>query len=424
MSRLVGTMLEQGHGALYQKVLALKYLLLLDDLKSREEASEIASHLDQELDPFRTLSALDVVRQASPFFWLNVARLLSRSPKTPTDFQGIARHFLTQAFDSFFGLLADGSEITLRANAGDLVFPRLGLRIADHLGTVRLRRESDAELTIRSDRGKLSIALPAVPQELSLPRLPIRNHAAQLLLINDPALLDSTYGKQLCPETPAAPRLAAMLADCLDLIESVKPELSARLEGLIRWYFPLHTPDMQIHNSFSSAGLIGVVFLSEAYVDCRLAEAMVHEFHHNELYSLMEVDPLISEEPPAPLYSPWRPDPRPFYGLFHALHVFSGVADFYRSLEQHGGPGSDREEWRSRRRFICFQLRTGLLQAPREFVTERGLAILGSIESELEEHEAELGTLPAALPEPQQQHLEVWRRDNPELAAQVRGVSP
>jgi HEXXH motif-containing protein len=68
-----------------------------------------------------------------------------------------------------------------------------------------------------------------------------------------------------------------------------------------------------------------------------LAEDFIHEFHHNRLFALEEagdflvadgIDPIRDEK----FYSPWREDPRPFYGLFHAEYVFDRVLEFWLNV--------------------------------------------------------------------------------------------
>jgi HEXXH motif-containing protein len=162
------------------------------------------------------------------------------------------------------------------------------------------------------------------------------------------------------------------------------------------------------------------MFLSEAYNNFHLAEAIVHEFHHSELYILMVVQETLEQRANELFYSPWRHDPRPLYGLFHALYVFSGVANFYARAETISDLEPHKEQFRQRRLQICHQLRLGLAQVPDNRLAPVGCSIIESIQADLNRHEAALGPLSRELPAPLAAHLKSWRAANPDLASRVR----
>jgi HEXXH motif-containing protein len=57
----------------------------------------------------------------------------------------------------------------------------------------------------------------------------------------------------------------------------------------------------------------------------KLAEAIVHEYFHNELFLHQESAELFDTRDEL-YYSPWRDDARPLNGLFHGAFVFTAVA--------------------------------------------------------------------------------------------------
>ena len=66
----------------------------------------------------------------------------------------------------------------------------------------------------------------------------------------------------------------------------------------------------------------------------RLADVFIHEFHHYRLFSLEQLTPQVlgSGGPGRETslhYSPWRMDPRPLRGLFHATYVFQPVCGYW-----------------------------------------------------------------------------------------------
>ena len=64
-------------------------------------------------------------------------------------------------------------------------------------------------------------------------------------------------------------------------------------------------------------------------------ENLIHECSHSRMYQLFEIDPIFREVNPNLFSSPWRKDPRPLEGIFHAVFVFVRIAIWYRKLVQH-----------------------------------------------------------------------------------------
>lgn len=74
----------------------------------------------------------------------------------------------------------------------------------------------------------------------------------------------------------------------------------------------------------------GSVMLARPTRSERLAETLVHEFHHTKLSGLLDLVDLLHEDRGALLYTAWRDDPRPLPGVLHGLYAFSAVAEFWR----------------------------------------------------------------------------------------------
>jgi HEXXH motif-containing protein len=69
-----------------------------------------------------------------------------------------------------------------------------------------------------------------------------------------------------------------------------------------------------------------------------MTEALVHEFSHNKINALFELDDVL-ENAFSPLYaSPVRPDPRPLHGVLLAVHAFLPVARLYERMLEAGHP--------------------------------------------------------------------------------------
>jgi HEXXH motif-containing protein len=419
MSRRVEEVLANGARAHYERLQALKWLFLFEHLRDRGgTAALLADRLERAAAPLIDLPVQDVLAYATPFFWLNVQRLYSQELVAAPPLEAAAEYLLAQAFDSLFARLPDGAEITLQRDA---MMPRLGLRIGAGGGTVRLARRGPETVEVAAAGERTTVDLPAPPATLQLPKLAIPGEPSELLRVGGEALFEPSYMDKLEPDTPVADRLAGMIGEALAMIRLADPQVADQMRSLIPFYEPLSTPDpLTTHCSFSAPRLIGVIFVSESYSLLKLAEAMVHEYHHNELYTLMEVDPLLEEKLGESFYSPWRPDPRPMYGLVHAIHVFLGVLHYLRGGEHAAGLAEHATAFRERRRIVCSQVNLGLLQVDEERLTPTGRDIIAAIRDEFDEHVEEVGGLPRELPYPQQLHLRTWLAENPQLAHRLR----
>ena len=166
------------------------------------------------------------------------------------------------------------------------------------------------------------------------------------------------------------------------------------------------------------------LFLSESYNDIRLAEAIVHEFHHNELYMLMETKQLIQDKyNENKFYSPWREDARPLFGLLHAIYVFNGVFDFYTKAENQSKSNKDKAQYRLRRIETYYRMRIGLIQIPADSLTTLGQSIISSITENIYNYELELDLKGKPIPSYIQEHIKKWCVRHPELASEIKSDS-
>lgn len=67
-----------------------------------------------------------------------------------------------------------------------------------------------------------------------------------------------------------------------------------------------------------------------------LATGLLHEFQHSKLAVLMELRPLVAEEGPADLPSPWRREPRTAGAVLHGAYAHLAVARFLRRVAGDG----------------------------------------------------------------------------------------
>lgn len=137
------------------------------------------------------------------------------------------------------------------------------------------------------------------------------------------------------------------LCECLDLVERFLPELRAEIGLYIRQIIPVGYDD-QKHLSASYQEDIGTIYMTLHPSRMTMTEALVHEFSHNKLNTLFELDPVL-ENAFWPLYtSPVRPDPRPLHGIVLAVHAFQPIARLYEAMTTAGDSRSKSPDFQRR----------------------------------------------------------------------------
>ena len=127
----------------------------------------------------------------------------------------------------------------------------------------------------------------------------------------------------------------ASLRAALALVAEHLPDLRREMDLYLHQIVPVGWfPEKHLSASYREA--IGTVYLSLHPSEMTMVEALVHEFQHNKLNALLEVDDVL-ENAHEPLYrSPVRPDPRPLHGVLLAVHAFVPVARLYERLVAAG----------------------------------------------------------------------------------------
>ncbi|MCA9693882.1 MAG: HEXXH motif-containing putative peptide modification protein [Nannocystaceae bacterium] len=165
-------------------------------------------------------------------------------------------------------------------------------------------------------------------------------------------------GNQLDLGGQPAAAWRASLADTLARIEAHMPELRAEIDLFIHQVIPVGY-DERTHLSASYLEDIGTVYMTLHPNAMTMTEAVIHEFSHNKINALFELDAVL-ENAFHPLYrSPVRPDPRPLHGVLLAVHAFLPVARLYERMIEDGAPGSEHPDFRRRYAQIIGKNREG-----------------------------------------------------------------
>jgi HEXXH motif-containing protein len=138
-----------------------------------------------------------------------------------------------------------------------------------------------------------------------------------------------------------------VLREALDLVEAHLPELRREMDLYVQQIVPVGYHEER-HLSASYQEAIGTIYMTLHPSLMTMTEALIHEFSHNKINALFELDPVL-ENAFSPLYtSPVRPDPRPLHGVLLAVHAFLPVARLYERMIEAGHPLAQNDAFTSR----------------------------------------------------------------------------
>jgi HEXXH motif-containing protein len=98
--------------------------------------------------------------------------------------------------------------------------------------------------------------------------------------------------------------------------------------ALLDCFVPL-TRSATAHSSATRGDAFGALLSSTPHSGLELATTLVHELQHTRLLALSALTVLHTADDTPRYWAPWRPDPRPFDGLFQGAYAHLGLADFH-----------------------------------------------------------------------------------------------
>lgn len=184
-------------------------------------------------------------------------------------------------------------------------------------------------------------AAPSATSEVRRPFHAIDGLTSLALEDNNPNALDEAHpdksGNAVDPGTATAAEWVTSLRSAFALVAKYLPDLRREMDLYVSQIVPVGVFDSQ-HLSASYREALGTLYLSLHPNPMTMTEALIHEFQHNKLNALFELDDVL-ENAFSPLYpSPVRPDPRPLHGVLLAVHAFLPIARLYEHMQVDGHP--------------------------------------------------------------------------------------
>lgn len=172
-----------------------------------------------------------------------------------------------------------------------------------------------------------------------------------------------------------------IIDQAIDFISIADPTISSYFIETVNYFTPLIPPVGALPSS-SNSSIDTMIWHSYAENPLLMAEIIIHEFSHQKLFRLQDIDPLINQEfhgsgwDICTIYSPWRDDPRPINGVFHGFVVFSEACNFWLNLLK-SQLLNQTEENISKRRFamLVLQLEYASLSLSNVSFTSKGLNV-------------------------------------------------
>ncbi len=153
--------------------------------------------------------------------------------------------------------------------------------------------------------------------------------------------------------SPSAAEVAEMrglIEEALETVRTVDPQVAGEIDELWKHiYLAAHTGQA---GAFEFAGVTSFMIWGATFMNVGaftspwpLVQFMVHESTHSLLFALGVDEPLVKNPVEQGFKSPFRADPRPMDGIFHATMVCARVLEFDRTAL---GCGAVRAEDRPR----------------------------------------------------------------------------
>lgn len=307
-------------------------------------------------------------------FWVRVAYELVRNCLTGYQLSPFAQDYCNvlgqhDPKEALAIHLADFKKFVLAARhlAGkDCIFSQpFKVRLPLALPGTRLSLDGHDSVSINAlINGRISVSHSGRTE--SLPLIPGSSSDSQSFIIREcPVVSHNDYELPLQPHSfnipgldYAQPALEAdfayqeehisLVKEALILVERYQPQIYEQFRDFLR-LLTLKPIRAGSFTNISNSDLPGAFVCSVVCEPFEFADTLIHEFHHNRLFLIEEISPLLIDTDTllsdSSYYSPWRDDLRPLRGLLHALYVYLPVCRFWLEVYRGGEVSGSRLDY-------------------------------------------------------------------------------
>lgn len=403
-------------------------------LKFRSVMHRLVQYLDEGyfknsrsnfIPAITSLKSMELLEHGTDFFWSSLHRLYNAFDANNEMTEIMYGIFLQNTFDSFFQLLPTGSRLEFK-NYGDnqITFVHLGISIENFLDRPVILEKLDIDTLMycyNSDTDSLSgqmvgIDLKSIPAYHQL-KMDVIESKIKVLYQRHQVLFESVYHYE-CNDSVYLGRLFyPRLLKALVLIKTADPTLYNHITENLDYIVPLAKPGKENHPSFASALLKRTIFLSLDLLetsDYYLAECIIHEFSHCQLYKVQDTILLTNVDlTNRYYYSPWRTDPRHLLGLVHGIYVFSRVIKYYMQVLSSPESNANERFWvHERVALLVGQVLCAIRQVREDEIAPAGSLLLRDISDEISAISDDMQVDSQNAHREIMQHQQAWKEKN------------
>jgi HEXXH motif-containing protein len=217
------------------------------------------------------------------------------------------------------------ADLAVTRHGADAMIPTVGLLTG-------LGHGETLHLQVRS--GRLTVTNGEAARRLDLRRLTVGGEPARSITLDDVSPYRDAY------HAPARPRLSVrdaerwqgLFAEAWEVLSRHAGDRAVQAAELLRTIVPLREDGSREMRSATARHVFGALGTTMPSSGTAMAVTLIHEGSHSMLNSLLHLESLFDRRDPALYFAPWRPDPRPIWGLFHGIFAFLAVADMMNRL--------------------------------------------------------------------------------------------
>ena len=155
------------------------------------------------------------------------------------------------------------------------------------------------------------------------------------------------------------------LKETLDIIQYYQPEIYKQIAEFLE-IICLKPLKVGSYTNLSYSDIPRTIICGVIKNPFEFADSIIHEFFHNRLFCIEEIQPIIKrtqEQINQQYYSPWRNDLRPTTGILHGIYVYLAVSHFWLEVYEKNEVTKEILDYASSQiTKIALQIKVGISQ--------------------------------------------------------------